>query len=93
MKKEKRNNLVIQVITTEAVASFKGSALQNFVKLKERYLCRSLFFNEVAAPQTVALIKTRPRYMCFFCDFYKIFNIKNYVENLRKAASVKTLGS
>ena len=43
MKKEKRNNLVIQVITTEAVASFKGSALQNFVKLKERYLCRSLF--------------------------------------------------
>ena len=72
MKKEKRNNLVIQVIT-EAVASFKGSALQNFVKLKERYLCRSLFFNEVAAPQTAALIKTRPRYMCFFLWFLQNF--------------------
>ena len=93
MKKEKLNNLVFQVIMIEAIAwkySLKRCS-QKFRKIHRKIpVSERLFFDKVAAPQPVVLIKTR---LCVFCEFYEIFQNNNFVESLQKAASVKGLGS
>ena len=54
----------------------KKGVLENFAKFTKKHLCRTFFFNKVAAWKPVTLSKMRPRYMCFtmnFVNFYKKF--------------------
>ena len=83
---------MFQVITIEAVARncfFKEGALKNFAKFTGKYLCWSLFSDKVAAPQ---FNKNETQASLFFYEFYENFHSTNFVENLRKAASVTKFG-
>ena len=44
---------------------------RNFIKLTEKYLCRSLFFNKVADLSPATLLKKRLWHRCFPINFAK----------------------
>ena len=60
--------------------------LENFTKLTEKYLCRSLFYNNVAELQPATLLKKRLSRV-FSCEFSEIFKNTFFYRHLRATAS------
>ena len=52
--------------------SVKKGVLKNFVKIKGKHLCRSLFFNKVAGLMSATLLKKRLRHRCFPVNFAEV---------------------
>ena len=62
----------------------KKDALRNFAKFTGKHLCRSLFFNKVAA----TLLKKRLWHRCFPVSFAKFLITPFVTEHLRATASL-----
>ena len=61
--------------------------LKNFAKLTGKYLCQSLFFNEVAGLRSATSLKKEAVAQVFSCDFCEIFKNTFFTEHLWATAS------
>ena len=61
----------------------KNGVLRNFAKLTVKYLCQSLFFNEVADFKPATLLKKGLWHRCFLVNFAKFLGTAFSIEHLR----------
>ena len=54
--------------------SYKKGVLKNIKIFIRKHFCQSLFSNKVASLRPAALLKKRPRTMCFLVNFRKFKN-------------------
>ena len=50
----------------------KKGVFENFVKIKGKHLCQSLFFNKIAGLGPATLLKKRPWHRCFPLNFVNL---------------------
>ena len=61
---------------------FKNGILRNFTKFTGKHLCQSLFFNNVAGPRPVTLLKKRLWHRCFPVNFVKFLRTPFYIKHI-----------
>ena len=73
------------LFTSEAVAwrcSVKKYVLENFAIFTGKYLCQSLYFNNVAGLNPATLLKKRLLHRCFPVSFAKFLRTLVFIEHL-----------
>ena len=81
------NPLLRRFRSSHRRCSVKKGALRNFAKLTGKDLWQSLFFNKVAGPWPVTLLKKETLAQAFLCEFCEISKDTFSTEHLQTTAS------